>query len=73
MRRQANQVFNGSLASQGQGTGESRPESTTVQSKGKIASVWLGITLKINKLEQKQKVYYFKTKHICSLHGAVPC
>lgn len=62
----------GSLVSQRQGTGESRPESTAVQSKGKIASVWLGITLKINKLEQKQKVYYFKTKHICSLHGAVP-
>lgn len=63
----------GSLASQGQGTGKSRPESTAVQSKGKIASVWLGITLKINKLEQKQKVHFFKTKCICSLHRAVPC
>lgn len=45
----------GSLASQGQGTGESRTESTAVQSKGKIASVWLSITLKISELEQKTK------------------
>lgn len=59
----------GSLASQGQGTGKSRPASTAVQSKGKIASVWLGITLKINKLEQKQKVHFFKTKCIFSPSG----